>query len=412
MYTLTNYWIPILPVIGALMCSLGYAVYVDNPRSWTNRFFGLLTCSIGFWMFLWVINQIYASKYVGMEAEPYTFIIFLYETQFYLIAFIGPLFLLTVLEISGLINSENRLKVSALIMIFPLINITLLTYSIIAGHEWMHLYGTISDGHFSISQGPLFQYFHVPYNYVMILGSWLILLHKAIKPRYALEKRQAVTLIFGSLFALIGNIITITGTNPLTGMYYVDPTFLGFGGTVVVYGYAIWKHRLIRIAPEVEGVKKGETGYDLEGGRVYLATDVEKAFTIFADLVHHGTPGLAFSSKVKEDIRSRYDIQKTPLIKLSEEVGRDTLNPALEEHSEMIPFLISDFMGEAERCIVLIHDLDRWMDETITEIPVIIDLMDDIKEEISKDGIVILVVSDNIKEQLMGYFKSDIINTL
>ncbi len=407
MFALTNYWVFILPIIAGLMCTLGYTIYIDNPRSWTNRFFCLLTVSIGIWMFLWVVHELYVSRYVGMEIEPYTFIIFLYETQFYFIAFIGPLFLLTVLEVSGLLNSDNRFKITALIMVFPLINISLLTYSIAAGHEWMHHYGTISDGSFPITQGPLFQYFHVPYNYIMIVISYIILIWKAVKPRYYLERSQSLTLLVGSLLGLIGNLITITGTNPLTGMYYVDVTFLGFGGTVVVYGYAIWKHRLINIAPNVEDIKDGESELSLEEGIVYLTDDPGKAFDVFADLVHHGTPGLAFSTKDKEEIRAEYNLEKTSLVKLSETLGRDTLNPDLEEHAEMIPFLISDFMGETDESVVIIHGLDEWKER-----PKIVQLIQDLYEGLSEDDIIIFAVSEEVGEEVMEHLDDVVIKTL
>lgn len=169
------------------MFILGYAGYIDNPKSWANRSFCLLTSSVGIWMFLWVVNEIYISKYVATEVDPYPFIIFLFETQFYVIALIGPLFLLTILEISGFVNSDNRFKVFGVIMLFPIIDYILLSYSLIAGLEWMHLYGPIIDGSFTISQGPLYQYYHIPYNYGMILMSYAILVWKAVKPRYALE---------------------------------------------------------------------------------------------------------------------------------------------------------------------------------------------------------------------------------
>jgi len=427
---LTNYWIPVLPIIGALMCSLGYTVYRDNPKSWTNRYFCLLTCSIGIWMFLWVVNEIYVSKYVGMEVDPYPFIIFLYETQFYFIALVGPFFLLTILEISGFVNSDNRFKILGVIMVFPLINYILLSYSIIAGHEWMHLYGQISDGSFAIAQGPLFQYYHVPYNYVMILMSYAILIWKAVKPRYILERSQAVTLLLGSLLGVIGNIVTITGTNPLTGMYYVDPTFLGFGGTVVVYGYAIWKHRLIRIAPEVEGEREGEATHSLEGGKFYVTTDVEKGFEIFAELVHHGTPGIAFTSKDRKDLKEKYELEKTPVVTLSEQVGRDTLNPGLEEHAEMIPFLITDFVDQTDESVVILHDLDRWMDKPVDKLVTrsvfsamnhldeqnceiaLIKLLKELEDQLDEHSRIIIVVSEHMEIEISLDIDSNKINTL
>ncbi|MFO8109214.1 MAG: histidine kinase N-terminal 7TM domain-containing protein, partial [Thermoplasmata archaeon] len=370
LYTITNVWIPIVTVIAGLMYLQAYLVYRDNPGSWTNRYFTILSCLCGTWMLLWVINLIYASKYLGMEKDPYTFIIFLYETQFYLIALVGPFFLLTILDVSGFMNSRNRFKVFALVMLPPLVNIALLTYSIAAGLEWMHVYHGINDGNFHVSQGPLFQYFHVPYNYAMFLFAWAILLLKAVKPRYYLERNQSMTLILGSLFGIIGNILTITGVNSTTGMYHVDTTFLGLAGSTAVFGYAIHKNKLFRIVPEKETGRDVERSHELAPGKLYVTSDENMAYRAFADHVHNGIPGLAFTTRNKEVVQKEYHLKKTPVIRLNGSSGKEALNPKLREHLEMIPHLISDFMDEAEESVVIIHASGEWLDTPVsTNIP-------------------------------------------
>ena len=173
----------------------------------------------------------------------------------------------------------------------------------------------------------------------------------------------------------------------------------------------------------VKILKKKETlpEYLLDLGRIYMTTDEGKAYKIFADMVHHGTPGLALTTKRIDSVKEQYHLKKTPVIQLNGSTSREGLNPELKEHSEMIPYMISDFIHETNEAVIIIHAPENWLYEPVkTNIPktmfystyhldkefdkpTIYHILDEIDPEIKGRASVLIVVSKDMEMKIQDY---------
>ena len=96
----------------------------------------------------------------------------------------------------------------------------------------------------SFSHGPAF-WVLLAYSYSMLLAGAVVLIRQAIKvqPEF---KGQTILLVFGVLINWIGNIVYVSGANPIPDL---DWTPLGLIVSGVVYSFALFQFRLLDLVP-------------------------------------------------------------------------------------------------------------------------------------------------------------------
>ena len=113
-----------------------------------------------------------------------------------------------------------------------------LIWTSIAQHD-LGSYVMTSFGH-----GPAF-YLFVAYSYVMLLAGTALLIRQAVKVR-AEFKTQTFLMVFGVMVNWAGNIIYVSGANPIPGL---DWTPLGLIISGFLYSLALFQFRLLDLVP-------------------------------------------------------------------------------------------------------------------------------------------------------------------
>ena len=133
-----------------------------------------------------------------------------------------------------------------LLWVFPLISV-----SLVWTNEFHHLIWTeITQNDFgsyvmaSFGHGIGFWLF-VVYSYCMLLAGSIVLIRQAVKAQPEF-KGQTILLVFGVLINWIGNIVYISGANPVPDLDWT-PMGLIFSG--VVYSFALFQFRLLDLVP-------------------------------------------------------------------------------------------------------------------------------------------------------------------
>lgn len=113
----------------------------------------------------------------------------------------------------------------------------------------------------------------------------------------------------------------------------------------------------IEIEPVVEKTLKTEIKYRLDPKEGYLVLEKkpEKSFEIFFDLVTHAMSGFVVSREYPEKLKKKYNLQKTPMLWLSESETKDTINP---NDLPKLSFIIEDFTRKSKESVVLLDGLE------------------------------------------------------
>jgi PAS domain S-box-containing protein len=124
----------------------------------------------------------------------------------------------------------------------------------------------------------------------------------------------------------------------------------------LVYSFVL--ERSVTVTPVLEKqLETIATGHrTVDSGQVYLVrNDPTKAFEIFADLVFSGYQGLGIARTHPSKIRSKYKLEKTPIIWLTSEApGEETSVKSIPELSIMI----GGFLDKAEKPVILFEGFE------------------------------------------------------
>jgi PAS domain S-box-containing protein len=96
----------------------------------------------------------------------------------------------------------------------------------------------------SFGHGPVF-YLFVAYSYIMLVAGTVVLIRQSVKAQVEF-KGQTFLLVFGVAINWIGNIIYVSGANPIPDLDWT-PMGLIFSG--VVYSIAIFQYRFLDLVP-------------------------------------------------------------------------------------------------------------------------------------------------------------------
>ena len=171
--------------------------------------------------------------------------IFWGKVQYFGIVSVSVLFFLFA---ATYVQSQKILKSKWLWLIwaFPLICIVL-----VWTNEFHHLIWTeITQKNFgsyvmaSFGHGPVF-YLFVAYSYFMLLAGTVVLIRQAVKvqPEF---RSQTFLMVFGVMINWVGNIIYVSGANPIPDL---DWTPLGLILSGIIYSIGLFQFRLLDLVP-------------------------------------------------------------------------------------------------------------------------------------------------------------------
>ncbi len=112
----------------------------------------------------------------------------------------------------------------------------------------------------------------------------------------------------------------------------------------------------LSVEPIREYVEAREGKYRIESGSSYiLEDDTDKAYDVFKDSIMSGMEGLCITRVFPNKIRERYDLRKTPVVWLTDEVaeGQPTVS-----NLQDLSIMISNYVEKAERPLILIDGIE------------------------------------------------------
>ncbi len=173
--------------------------------------------------------------------------------------------------------------------------------------------------------------------------------------------RMQIWLTFtGLIIAYV--LITLTGLVPvLLGIQMYPLTTVSFSIFGLFTIYTIYRYRLFIVVPATEEIELHEEMP--ESGVYKLPKDT--AFQRFANLARSGYKAIGFISQNIAEFKGKYGLKATPIFEISENPGKDRLNPVIKEQREMIPFIISTFIDEVENPVILIDFSAKHIDENL-----------------------------------------------
>jgi len=133
-------------------------------------------------------------------------------------------------------------------------------------------------------------------------------------------------------------------------------------------GYSFVGHKIFSITPISEEEEGSKLTFATEAGRSYFFEEKNisrrRAFRIFSDLVKHNMQGLMISTLYPEQIRSMYNLQKTPIIWVSDSPECHAKGNCVRANElEAMSRTITEFMDKAPQPIILIEGIEKFVEE-------------------------------------------------
>jgi len=347
-----------LLAITASIWLLGYYVFRRNRGSGSSRPFLVITFFVGLWALLSLVSHLlflsWPEGIIGLHDAP----VILDECTFFSVAFMGPAILHLILLNLGW-NSPRILRGVYFLYLFSLVTIGALLFELLTSTPVIHTSFLLENGVYTAYRGGFFYYFIVPYNYVMIISGLFLALWRVIRPRYAMERKNALTIFTAISAGFIANLIqVITGGIELP----VDTTLAGFFFSTLIFAVAILKYGVFVVIP-VREVKKEKAVTELPEARLFYSHDETLAISLFSDFVGHGFYGMAFTTKQIEDFRKESGLEKTVIFRFTDTPVKDALNPTLMDHYELLLFILRDFVSKSPESVVYLQGLDIFLPE-------------------------------------------------
>ncbi|MHA2074017.1 MAG: DUF835 domain-containing protein [Candidatus Hodarchaeales archaeon] len=137
----------------------------------------------------------------------------------------------------------------------------------------------------------------------------------------------------------------------------------------------------------VQKVKK-EKNIQLRAGITYLIAEEKpiQAFTLFADLVADGIPGLCISRNFPTHIRQDFKINKSTIFWLSRRKGEMNIDPA---QLPMISHTIQDFITKSKETITLLDGLEYLISQN--DFKPVLRFIQHIRDEVLVQGTNLLI---------------------
>ncbi len=170
--------------------------------------------------------------------------LFWVKIQYIAIVFVAPTFLIFSLHYAN--RWRWPLKRQLIFFIFPALSLIAVWSEPDLG--WLYRQVSLDDSgpflNLALDYGPLF-WFIVAYSYLLLLSGSLLLLQmsRRLMDPY---RRQTYALIAATTLPWVGNVLYVSGLNPLP---YLDWTPIGFAATAVVLAWTLRRLQLLDITP-------------------------------------------------------------------------------------------------------------------------------------------------------------------
>ncbi len=200
------------------------------------------------------------------------------------------------------------------------------------------------------------------YIFSMALVFTVIMIYKYIKSDMKILRMQIMVGLSGFIVAV--TLITVSSFIPMLLAESAYPlTTVSFSIFSLFILYAIYRYRAFLVSPE-EHSGTVEPGFEV--------VDREAAYRRLERAIKDDVPILAFVSDDPDSFRKRVG-RDIPAFQISKELGPDHLNPLIEEHVEMIRFIISSFAERTEGCMVFADVRDAM--ESMDALPIYEELL-------------------------------------
>ena len=172
-----------------------------------------------------------------------------------------------------------------------------------------------------------------------------IMEYKYMKTDMKIIKDQIILSLTGFFLAVV--LVTASSLIPtLYGQSSYPLTTISFTLFSLFVLYTILRYRTFLVSPG------DSSGTDEKG---IFIMDRRKAEERFASSVKRSVPGIAFVFEDPEGFRKRHGLRDIPVFQITEEAGKDRLNPLKEEHREMMKFIILSFGERAKSPVILLN---------------------------------------------------------
>lgn len=172
-----------------------------------------------------------------------------------------------------------------------------------------------------------------------------------------LAQKQTRPILFGTTVF----VVTATVTNIAFPVFEIRAPEVGSSSSIILTlctVYAILRHKLFIIEPRLEEIEETNRKYILERGLSYIIEEekLDKSYDIFIDQLSHGGFGLCLSKLHPRKVRDTYGLARTPIVWVTFEENENTVSP---RDVDAIESVIYDFLGQAERPVILIDCLNE-----------------------------------------------------
>jgi len=200
-----------------------------------------------------------------------------------------------------------------------------------------------------LEAGPVHKFFTM-WMFITALVLMFVLVYKLRKGEMELVKKQIKISLAG--FAIMFAIIVATSFVPiiLLDIVFYPLNTLAFAIFDSFVLYTILKYRMFLVAPTMEA-KAASARLPKSGIYEMKREEGYEKFSIFAK---SGLSCLGFISTEPSVFREKYGLKTTPLFLLTENPGKDSLNPNIPMHREMIVFIITSLLEQISESAILL----------------------------------------------------------
>ncbi|MFH1788692.1 MAG: DUF835 domain-containing protein [Candidatus Altiarchaeota archaeon] len=327
---------------------IGYTVFKKRPHHPLNRVYGLLTILVGA---LWP----FAEFMLRMADEPLK--AFFWARIAWTPVLLAPaiiLHLALVLTKQDL-QSRDRWKIRlaySISLLFVTLNYT--TKWVISGAH-REFWG------YTGSFGWVLKYLCSTYHFIIVFYVLSMLYRRYRISEKIIEKIQLRLVSIGIAFPYVGGAFAQMML-PILGFRALP---IASTTTIIMdafIAYAIIRYKLLIITPTVEDEASGKPKYAVKS-KTYLITakDSSKAWDMYVDQILHGRQGLCVTLKNPDEVRGKYNIEKTPIIWLT---TRETRHKAIppKDLEQLIIHLLDFFRISRKNSIVLLDGIDELIE--------------------------------------------------
>ncbi|MBT4870442.1 MAG: DUF835 domain-containing protein [Candidatus Diapherotrites archaeon] len=240
----------------------------------------------------------------------------------------------------------------------------------------------------------------------IFMGLGLIKLFIDYKQASFESEKKTLQLVFigifiAAFFGMLGDIFLIR----LLGFGELKLASVFMFISCVVMSYVVIKHKIFTITPVTEGFSKEKPIFSAELGRTYFIDEKsksrKKALRLFSDLVRHNRQGLLVSIDHPNQIRQKYQLEKTPVVWLSDsiEMKKNSIKP---NEIEALNNTIHLFLERANMAVVAIDGIEKLI--VVNGSRKVINFFDSLmKKSIETNSTIFFSVSDTEKEFVKIY---------